>query len=146
MRSIFHIAVSALILVALWCASAQAVCTSNCAAPNVAGFTGSAYQAAEIDNGDSGTEDTIDWSAGNNQKSTLTGNVTYTFTDPPGPAHVTLKMVQDPTGTRTVTWPAEVKWAGDTEPSWVTDADAVNLVFCYFDGSNYHCSAITGSQ
>ena len=41
-----------------------------------------AYFDAEFDNGNSSTADTIDWGVGNKQKSTLTGNCTYTFTAP----------------------------------------------------------------
>ncbi|MGE5438058.1 MAG: hypothetical protein ACM3O3_12665 [Syntrophothermus sp.] len=54
----------------------------------------------EYDNGNSGTADTINWTLSNKQKSTLTGNVTYTFTAPSKPCSLTLKCVQDGTGSR----------------------------------------------
>lgn len=92
----------------------------------------------EVDNGNSGTADTIDWGAGNNQKSTLTGNVTYTFTAPSGPARLQLRLIQDATGSRTVTWPASVKWPGGTAPTLSTAASSVDVITLWYDGTNYY--------
>lgn len=103
-------------------------------------FAQSAYFNAEIDDGNSSTADTIDWRTGNHHKSTLTGNVTYTFTAPGGATTLTLKLVQDATGSRTATWPATVKWPGGTAPTLTTTAAAVDFVSCYYDGTNYYCS------
>ncbi len=100
-------------------------------------FKKEVYFDAEVDNGNSGTADTIDWTAGNKQKSTLTDDVTFTFTDPSGPANLILKLVQDATGSRTVTWPAEVLWPEGTAPTLSTAANAVDIVSFYFDGTNY---------
>jgi hypothetical protein len=96
---------------------------------------------SEVDNGNSGTSDTIDWTQGNKQKSTLTGNVTYTFTAPSGPCSVTLKLIQDGTGSRTVTWPSSVKWSGGTAPTLTTTAGKVDIISLYFDGSVYFGAA-----
>lgn len=93
---------------------------------------------SEFDNGNSGTADTIDWGAGNKQKSTLTGNVTYTFTAPGGVGNFLLKIVQDATGSRTVTWPASVKWPGGTAPTLSTAANAIDIVTFYYDGTSYY--------
>jgi len=67
---------------------------------------------AEYDNGNSGAADTIDWTKGNKQKSTLTDDVTYTFTAPSGACNLILHIVQDGTGGRDATWPASVTWLG----------------------------------
>lgn len=91
----------------------------------------------EVDNGNSGTADTIDWGAGNNHKSTMTGNCTYTFTAPAGPANLVLKLVQDATGSRTATWPATVKWPNNTAPILTTTANRIDIVTFYYDGTNY---------
>lgn len=91
----------------------------------------------ETDNGNSGTADTIDWKLSNKQKSTLTGNVTYTFTAPSGPCNLILKLVQDATGSRTVTWPASVKWPSGTAPTLTTTASRVDIISFYYDGTNY---------
>ena len=91
----------------------------------------------EVNNGNSSTADTIDWGAGNKQRSTLTDNCTFTFTAPAGVTNVILKLIQDGTGSRTVTWPASVKWPGGTAPTLSTAAGAIDIVSFYFDGTNY---------
>lgn len=100
---------------------------------SAAQFTTQAYFDAEVDNGNSGTADTIDWTAGNKQKSTVTGDVTYTFTAPSGPANLVLKLVNG--GSQTPVWPDSVKWVGGTEPSWT--ASGTDIVAFYYDGTNY---------
>ncbi len=91
----------------------------------------------ETDNGNSSTADTIDWTLSNKQKSTLTGNCTFTFTAPPGPCNLILKLVQDGTGSRTVTWPAAVHWSAGTAPTLTTTASRVDIISFYYDGSTY---------
>lgn len=91
----------------------------------------------ETDNGNSGTSDTIDWSLSNKQKSTLTGNCTFTFTAPASPCNLVLKLVQDGTGSRTVTWPAAVHWSGGTAPTLTTTINKVDIITFYYDGTTY---------
>jgi hypothetical protein len=95
----------------------------------------------EVDNGNSSTADTIDWGAGLKQKSTLTGNCTYTFTAPAGPCNLLLRLIQDGTGSRTVTWPAAVKWSGGAAPTLTTTASAVDIISFYYNGSDYYAQA-----
>ncbi|HWA29097.1 MAG TPA: hypothetical protein VG734_25835 [Lacunisphaera sp.] len=92
---------------------------------------------SEIDDGNSGTADTIDWSAGGAHKSTLTGNCTYTFTSPGGVTSLVLKVVQG-SGPYTVTWPATVKWAAGVAPTLSIANGAVDIFSFYFDGTNYY--------
>ena len=101
----------------------------------------SATFITEVDNGNSSTSDTIDWGAGQKQKSTLTGNCTYTFTAPDGPCNVMFKLIQDGTGSRTVTWPNTVKWPAATAPTLTTSANGVDIVAFYYDGTNYYAQA-----
>lgn len=103
--------------------------------------TGEAYFDAEVDNGNSGTEKTIDWTAGNKQKITLTGNCTFTFTDPSGPCNLILRLIQDGTGSRTVTWPATVKWPEATAPTLTTTASGEDIIALYWNGTNYYCQS-----
>lgn len=92
----------------------------------------------EIDDGNSSTADTIDWSTGQKHKSTMTGNCTYTFTAPAGPCNLLLKLIQDGTGSRLATWPATVKWAGGAAPTLTTTATTgTDIVSFYYDGTNY---------
>jgi hypothetical protein len=100
-------------------------------------MTGEVYFDAEVDNGNSGTEKTIDWTAGNKQKITLTDNCTFTFTAPSGVCNLILKVVQDGTGSRTITWPATVKWPEATAPTLTTTAAGIDIVAFYWDGANY---------
>lgn len=100
-------------------------------------ITETVYFDAEYDNGDSGSSDTIDWKLGNKQKSTLTADCTYTFTAPPGPCNLLLKLVQDTTGGWDATWPASVKWLGN-EPTWSDGGiSKTMLVSFYYDGTYY---------
>ena len=94
--------------------------------------------ATEFDNGNSSTADTIDFGTGNFQKSTLTGNCTYTFTAPTLKGRFQLRVIQDATGSRTVTWPAAVKWPGGTAPTLTTDASAIDIITFFWDGTNYY--------
>jgi len=100
-----------------------------------------AYFDAEYDNGDSGAAKTINWKLGNKQKITLNDNCTFTFTNPSGACNLILKVIQDATGSRTVTFPASVKWAGGTAPTLSTGINDIDIVALYFDGTNYYCMA-----
>lgn len=97
---------------------------------HTAGFT-------ETDNGNSGGADLINWQLSNNQKSTLTFNCTFTFTAPTKSCSLVLKLVQDATGSRTVTWPATVHWSGGTAPTLTTTASRVDIITFYWDGTTY---------
>jgi len=93
----------------------------------------------EYDNGNSSSSATIDWSSYQKQKITLTAaTVTLTFTAPVGVGNFLLKVVQDGSGSRTVTWPAAVLWPGGSAPTLSTAASSVDIVSFYYDGSNYY--------
>ena len=98
-----------------------------------------AFFTTEVDNGNSGGSKTIDWTAGNKQKITLTGSpgCTFTFTPPSGPCNVTIKLIQGAGGSKTVSWPGTVWWVGRTPPVLSTVAGYVDLVTFYYDGANY---------
>lgn len=51
----------------------------------------------------------------------------------------TIKIVQDGTGSRTITWPASVKWASASAPTLTTTATTgTDVIKFYFDGTNYY--------
>lgn len=102
-----------------------------------------AFFDAEVDNGNSGASDTIDWTVGNRQKSTLTSNVGYTFTAPSGPANLVLKVVQGSDGSRTAAFPAAVQWPSGTAPTLSTASDSVDILVWYYDGTNYFGNSST---
>ena len=81
---------------------------------------------------------TIDWKLGNKFKFTFGAqNETFTFTAPTNPCTLMLTLIQDATGSRTVTWPATVKWAGGIAPTLTTTANARDKVALDWDGAQY---------
>ena len=81
---------------------------------------------------------TINFENGNVFELTLTGNVTYTFSNPPVNnigGSFTLIQKQDGTGSRTVTWPASVKWASGSAPTVTAAASSIDIfTFITTDG------------
>lgn len=81
---------------------------------------------------DSTATHAIDCDTGTIHKVTLTANCTLSFTNvPSGGFGITLELIQDATGSRTVTWPSSVTWAGGTAPTLTTTASAVDVVTLY---------------
>lgn len=69
---------------------------------------------------------------------TLTANCALTFPAAGAGKSFSLELVQDGTGSRTVTWPGSVKWDGGATPILSTAANAVDtLWFICFDGSRW---------
>ena len=99
-------------------------------------------------NGTSGSTATIDLEDGNFHKVTLTANCTFTFSNPPASGTAgsfTLFLVQDGTGSRTVTWPGSVDWAAATAPTLTTTAAAVDvLTFITLDGGTVWNGFVAG--
>ncbi len=93
---------------------------------------------AMVDNGNSGASKTIDWRAGNKQKMTLTGDCTISFTDPSGSAPLELRLIQDTTGGRTVTWSGmTLKWEGGIAATLTAASNAIDIVeFTYDSGED----------
>jgi len=82
---------------------------------------------------------TVDWTSGNLQSVTLNSNVTFTFTAPTGPSHLTLKITHAAnTTTYTTTWPASVKWPGGTAYASTSTSGAVDIITFFYDGTNYY--------
>jgi hypothetical protein len=110
-------------------------------------FAKTVHSASEADNGDSGVADTIDWTQGNNQKSTLTDNCTFTFNpEPDGPCILTLRLIQGGVGSYTVVWPADVNWTGNVPPTLSVAIGAVDIVSFYYDGASFNGQALLDLQ
>ncbi len=95
------------------------------------------YYSARYDAGNSGTSKTLDWNNGNCQLLTLTGNVTLTLSNPAAGGRYLLELLQDGTGSRTVTFPAAVKWSGASAPTLTTTAGRTDIVTLYYNGTSY---------
>ena len=99
---------------------------------------------AEVANTVSSGEATINWGEGNKQSLTLDDDCTVTFANPPGPTSLILRVIQDETSGRIVTWPENILWPDGTEPTLSTDADAIDIISFYFDGASYYGSYTLG--
>jgi len=80
---------------------------------------------------------TIDNTNGTLQILTLTGNCTFTFPTATAGKSFTLFLKQDATGSRTVTWPASVKWPGGTAPTITATASKGDKYVFTADGSSW---------
>jgi hypothetical protein len=81
---------------------------------------------------------TIGWDVnGNNQKIILGGNATITFTTPIAGSFLCLEIAQDTTGSRLITWPGSVIWPSALIPVLTTTPSKTDLVFFYYNGTNF---------
>jgi hypothetical protein len=74
---------------------------------------------------------TINLANGNIFELTLTDNCTLSFSNPPAAGKagsLTLILIQDGTGSRTITWPDSVTWASGNAPTLSTSAGAVDII------------------
>ena len=94
-----------------------------------------------------GTATTIDLATATNFVHDLTGNTTYTFSNPATTGNATaftLKVIQDTTA-RTITWPASVDWAGGTAPTLTATSGGVDVfVFYTIDGGTTYYGFTAG--
>lgn len=65
---------------------------------------------------------------GNYMSMTLTGNVTFAFSNMRVGTSYVLFISQDATGGRTITWPAGLRWPGGTTPTFITTASRASMV------------------
>jgi len=81
---------------------------------------------------------TPDVANGNIQTVTLTGNVTFSaFTNPIAGQSLILFVVQDGTGSRTLT--STMKFAGGSK-TLSTAASSIDIITAYYDGTNYYAT------
>lgn len=102
------------------------------------------YVAPEFDNGNGGSAKTVNLANGLAQKLTL-NNATpcvLTLTNPLSGQSYLIKLVQDATGGRAITWPGTVKWPLSTAPT-LSGANKIDLINLYWDGTNYFGSFST---
>ncbi len=105
---------------------------------------------AEYNNGSPATPIAINWANGNKQAVTLTAaGMTINFTNPAtGVGIFQLKVIQDGTGSRTVTtWhpsAGSLYWSGGSAPTLSTNPNYVDIMSCYYDATNYFCTGTTG--
>jgi hypothetical protein len=92
----------------------------------------------------------LDLENGNTFEVTLTENVsTLTISNPPATGHVgplTIILIQDGTGSRTVSWPASFKWAGGTAPTLSTGAADEDVITAFTTNAGTKWRAFVSGQ
>jgi hypothetical protein len=95
----------------------------------------------------SGTAYTVDLSTANIFNITMTGNCTFTFTNPPASGvsySFMLILTQDATGSRTATWPASVKYPNASTPTLTTTATKTDILnFITVNGGTTYFGALS---
>jgi hypothetical protein len=112
---------------------------------NIAVFNG------EYNNGSPTSPITINWAKGNKQAVTLTATgMTIDFTNPSvGVGMFQLKLIQGVASSTVTTWTpssGNIYWAGGSAPTLTTTVNYLDIVSCYYDGTNYYCSATLDFQ
>jgi hypothetical protein len=80
---------------------------------------------------------TVSLANGTFQILTLTGNCTFTFPTATAGQSFMMFLKQDATGSRTVTWPATVKWPSSTAPTITATASKGDKFVFTADGTNW---------
>lgn len=88
-----------------------------------------------------GIAQTVDWNNGESQTIDLgsaTGTVAVTMTNPVAGQSYVLKVIQDNTTARNLSWTTIVKWRGGTVPVITATLLAVDIITLYYDGTNWY--------
>ena len=123
------------VLAAIGKLQAQVSLRAPIAAPS---FTSTAtFQGVQetLTTANTGTAYTVANTAASILNLTLTGNCVLTFPTPAAGGQFTLLLKQDATGSRTVTWPSTVRWAGGTAPTLTATAGRTDVVTFLSDGT-----------
>jgi hypothetical protein len=89
----------------------------------------------------SGTNN-VDLSLSNIFTINLAGNITLTFSNGT-PGTYIIKLIQDGTGSRTVTFPVtNWKWAGGSIPTLTTTANKTDIVSIIYDGTTFYSTIV----
>ena len=73
---------------------------------------------------------------------TISGNSTFTFSNPAASGTVTTFTLELTHSSGTVTWPSSVKWNGDTAPTLTTGKTHLFMFVTDDGGSRYRGSAL----
>ena len=97
--------------------------------------------SSEFNAGNSGTAVTLNFANGQKQRLTLNGNATITLSFP-GVGNYQVILVQDATGSRTVTWPGTAAYVGSASaPAINATASGETIVSIYWNGSKAYIAA-----
>lgn len=93
-----------------------------------------------VDNGNSGSSKTIDLSTGEVQSLTVTADTSLTLSNPTAGGTYLLTLFQDSTGNRSISWPADVRWANGNDILATSGANRLDLVTLYYTGTFFIAS------
>lgn len=82
-----------------------------------------------------GSTVTFDLARSKNWQVTIGGNRTLKFLNAQKGDTLTVVIVQDSTGSRTVSWPTSVQWTSQVAPALTTVAGGVDVITLKFDGT-----------
>jgi hypothetical protein len=85
---------------------------------------------------------TLDLSITNNHQVTLGGNRTLAFSNAVRGQHFKVKLIQDGSGNRTVTWPSGISWGGRTVPTLSTAVGSKDIFVFECTGTNTYDGVI----
>jgi hypothetical protein len=105
--------------------------------PTVSAVTVNDGYTEETTTANTTTAYTVLLSGGTFQILTLTGNCTFTFPTATAGQSFMMFLKQDATGSRTVTWPAAVKWPSSTAPTITATASKGDKFVFTADGTNW---------
>lgn len=90
---------------------------------------------------------TVNWNMNNGTVATVTLGGNRTMAAPTNLSVRTfiLKVIQDGTGSRTITWNSVFKWASGVAPVLSTAAGATDIISFFCDGTNLYGSYIRGA-
>jgi hypothetical protein len=108
------------------------------------------YQETLVEDATSTGSETVNLATGNVFEYILTGNVTYTFSNPPADGTAfgfTIRVKQDGSGNRTISWPGSVDWPLGVAPTLTGTANSVD-VFTFFtvDGGTIYYGFTAGKK
>tara|TARA_R100001594_G_scaffold35938_1_gene65555 strand:+ start:17692 stop:19809 length:2118 start_codon:yes stop_codon:yes gene_type:complete len=93
-----------------------------------------------------GSTVTFDLDEGNTHQVTLGGNRTLAISNEDEGQRFLIKLIQDGTGSRTVTWFSTIKWAGGTVPTLTTTAGKADLLGFLCTGTDTYDGFIVGQN
>jgi hypothetical protein len=67
-------------------------------------------------------------------------NATLIVNNPVANSDIQITIIQDGTGSRTVTWPSSFKWQGGTPPTLSTAPGAKDIITCTYNGTDHYCN------
>lgn len=102
-------------------------------------LSGGTASVSEYNAGNSGSSIALDFSAHSNIKLTLTANCTLTVTAPPAGTVGVLRLVQDATGSRTITRPNVMQFPNASSPTLTTIPGRGDNIWYYSDGTVMYC-------